>query len=101
MSTATETQPANLDELIEVLQALPGMPCADRVKTVRALDRVARRILGDIGDEATFRLATETDGLGRRVRTHAAVGRMVGVTADRVNHAITRYRQRREAGGQP
>jgi hypothetical protein len=93
-------EPRTLAQLIEVLAALPGLEPVARCKRARALDTVARRILADVGNEATTQLATEqeTDGTGRRVRTYAETGRLLGVSPYRVSNAIGDYRRRH--GGQ-
>lgn len=84
--------PATLDELITVLQGLADLDPIERARTVRALSRQSRAILGDVGEAAIFEAVNEMVGLRRR--GHREVAQALGVTRATVNEAITRYRRR-------
>lgn len=90
-----EQLPTNLDELVEALNALAALPPVERARRARALDRPARAIIAEVGDEAVYQALHEI--VDRRTRTYAELARELGVSASRVNHAVTAYRQRTQS----
>jgi len=75
--------PTDLDSLIGVLEALTKLPPLQLAILARALDRIARAILGEAGDEAVFQAT--------RTMSHVEVAEGLGVSTSRISGAITRY----------
>lgn len=87
--------PTTLAELVDVLDKLPDLDPLARALMVRRLDKVARRILGDVGDAAVVE-AHQPAGPSRRALTYAQIGEHLGVTPERIGNTVWRYRKRVE-----
>lgn len=83
---ARRRPPRNVTELAAELTALAGLPPVERARRARELERPARALIADLGDEAVYEAT--------RTMTHAEVAKLLGVTQSRINNAVTAHRAR-------
>lgn len=86
--------PTNIEELVGALQALSELAPVERVRRARLLAPRALRVIAAAGDEATVEALEEI--VGKRPRTYADLAKLLGVSTDRINHAVTAHRKRAE-----